>query len=313
MVHVFYADNDYYLSKCEQVMREYGTMDQTIMHCIFLGPAGVGKSSLLKRLLHKPLNSKRTSTQAAEKPVQVEIIRDVTTTTAQVSGFDWKEIENPVSHASILIGQLSTSVGNPVSSGQFSLKQKKQIEDPFPEQSSEIQEVIKEYHSTTHDPKTKIPEQREQVSKQQSSDSPQTHSPAEVTILSESITSKSTHSQLDMSLDFFRHVLKQEGVYGMKKHLDNMWTLYLTDSGGKPEFQELLPALVVGPCVFFIVLPLNRNLKDKYEVEYVRPDEQKYMRKYLSSLTVQEDLCAPLQALPSPSTRIKTIMKSNQG
>ena len=283
-------------------MREYGTMDQTIMHCIFVGPAGVGKSSLLKRLLHKPLDSNRTSTQAAEKSVRVEIIRDVTTTTAQVSGFDWKEIENPVSQASVLIGQLSTSIADPASSGQPK-KPKKQIPDPLtwsPEQSSAIQEkVVKEYHPTTHDPKREIPKEKGEVlvSKVQSSESPQIHSPTEVTNLSKSNTSKSSNSKFNMSLDFFRHVLKKEGVSGMKKHLDNRWTLYLTDSGGQPEFQELLPALVVGPCVFFIVLPLNRNLNMKYEVEYVRPDEQKYMRKYLSSLTVQEDLLRSLASI----------------
>ena len=291
----FYADNDYYLSKCEQVMHESGTMDQTIMHCIFVGPAGVGKSSLLKRLLRKKLVSKRTSTQAAEKSVQVEIIRDVTIS---------------ISQASLLIGQLSTNIGDPASSGQLTLKPKKQIQDPLtrsPEPSFTIQEVIKEYHPTTHDQKREIPEQKGQVlvSKEQSSESPQVHSPAEVTISSESITSKSSHSNFNMSLDFFRHVLKEEGVSGLKKHLDNRWTLYLTDSGGQPEFQELLPALVVGPCVFFIVLPLNRDLNMKYEVEYVRPDEQKYMRKYLSSLTVQEDLLRSLASIASTEYKDK--------
>lgn len=79
----YYADN-HYLSMCERVMREQGTLDQTIMHCIFVGSPGVGKSSLLKHLLRIPvkLGPKRTSTQALENPVQVEIIRDVSTTSA---------------------------------------------------------------------------------------------------------------------------------------------------------------------------------------------------------------------------------------
>ena len=154
-------------------MRESGTMNQTVMHCIFVGPAGVGKSSLLKRLLRKKLVSKRTSTQAAEKSLRVEIIRDVTTTTAQVSGFDWKEIENPILQGSVLIGHLSTSIRDPASSGKLTLRPKKQILDPLTrslEQSPAMQ-VVKEYHSTTHDPKKKIPEQKGQAlaSKQQSS------------------------------------------------------------------------------------------------------------------------------------------------
>ena len=38
---LFYAD-DYYLSVCEQAVCESGATDQTIMHCIFVGPARVG-------------------------------------------------------------------------------------------------------------------------------------------------------------------------------------------------------------------------------------------------------------------------------
>ena len=89
-------------------MRESGKMDHTIMHCIFVGPPGVGKSSLLKRLLRMKLDPNRTSTQVVEKSVKVEIIRDVSTAVAQVSGLDWKIMEDPISQASELIGQLST-------------------------------------------------------------------------------------------------------------------------------------------------------------------------------------------------------------
>ena len=81
--------------------------------------------------------------------------------------------------------------------------------------------------------------------------------------------------------------------------------LYLTDSGGQPEFQELSPALVVGPCVFFVVLPLNKELNEKYEVEYMRPDDQKYIQKYLSSLTLQEDLMRSLASIASTKYKDK--------
>lgn len=98
------TDDGYYLSICEQVMHRSGTIDQTIMHCCT--PAGVGKSSLLKRLLNMKLDQTRTSTQTAERSVKVEI-RDVSTKVAQVSDFDWKIIEDLTIQASGLIGRLS--------------------------------------------------------------------------------------------------------------------------------------------------------------------------------------------------------------
>ena len=235
--------DDYYLSICEQVMRESGAMDQTIMHCIFVGPAGVGKSSLLKRLLRMKLDPKRISTQIAEKSVQVEVIRDVSITTAQVSGLDWQKIEDLDSQASGLIGQLSTK--------------------------------------------------HEQAMKKVS--------PKPAT--SESLDSEPLErSQFSKTIDYFRKVLKEKGVSGLRQHV-NPWTLYLTDSGGQPEFQELLPALVVGPCVFFVVVPLDKDLRRKYIVEYLRPDEQKC--QYPSSLTVQEDLLRSLASIASTKYKDK--------
>ena len=63
-----YLDVDHYLSICEKVIQEQGEMNQTIMHCMFLGAAGVGESTLMKRLLGKEVNIEdRTSTQIAEK------------------------------------------------------------------------------------------------------------------------------------------------------------------------------------------------------------------------------------------------------
>ena len=80
-------------------------------------------------------------------------------------------------------------------------------------------------------------------------------------------------------------------------YISNPQTIYLTDSGWQPEFQELLPALVVGPCVFIIVLPLDKDLKEKYKVKYVRP--KKHMQTYSSSLSMEEDLLCSLATIAS--------------
>ena len=103
--------------------------------------------------------------------------------------------------------------------------------------------------------------------------------------------------QFSKTIDFFRYVIKERGV--SRVHVNNPCTLYLTDSGGQPEFQELLPALVVGPCVFFVVFPLHKDLNTKYEVEYERPDENKQIQKYTSSLTIKQDLMRSLATIAS--------------
>ena len=288
---VFSADN-HYLAMCEQVMRESGKMDQTIMHCIFVGPPGVGKSSLLKRLLHMKLDPIRTSTQVVEKSVRVEIIRDVSTAVAQVSGIDWLIIEDPISQASGLIGQLST---NPV---KISKVGDQEIEGTITQASGKIGELSakekkEENLSTVGNSNEQVSGQMVQIPKSK---------------VSKHITSESSepsqHYQFHKISDFLRYVLKKKGVFRLQQNI-NPWTLYLTDSGGQPEFQELLPALVVGPCVFFVVLPLNKELNEKYEVEYMRPDDQKYIQKYLSSRTLQEDLMRSLASIASTKYKDK--------
>ena len=108
-----YPDVDHYLSICEKVIQEQGEMNQTIMHCMFLG---VGKSTLMKRLLGKEVNSEdRTSTQIAEKSVRV-----VSTAVAKVSDLTWKEIDDTAVACGIM-GQML--MGQEMESTQANQKQ----------------------------------------------------------------------------------------------------------------------------------------------------------------------------------------------
>ena len=309
-MNVFIYADDYYLSVCEQAIRESGATDQTIMHCIFVGPAGVGKSTLLKRLLRMKLDQTRTSTPVAEASLRVDFVRKMSTSVdfvrkmstsvAWASGFDWKIIEDPMTQASALIVQLS-------------------------EKSEKVNVSTKDNHSTEKAEQASRPQKNlPNLQLEKRDDSQNTSSSAEVPNTSQTITSpsntqttnvpakapkmvqvtnslagpKSLHSkasQPSKTINFFRRVLKERGV--SRVHDDNPCTLYLTDSGGQPEFQDLLPALVVGPCVFIIVFPLHKDLNSTYEVEYERPNEGKRIHKYTSSLTIKEDILRSLASI----------------
>ena len=101
-MYVFYPGVDHYLSIYKRIIQEQGETNQTIMHCIFLGAAGVGKSCLMKRLLGEKVDIEdRTSTQIAEKSVRV-----VSTAVAKVSDLTWKKIDDNAV-ACGLMGQMS--------------------------------------------------------------------------------------------------------------------------------------------------------------------------------------------------------------
>ena len=333
---LFLVDVDHYLSICEQVIHEHGEMDQTIMHCVFLGAAGVGKSSLMKRLLHLKLDPNRTSTQIAEKSMRVEV-RDVKTGVAQVSGLDWKIIEDPSTQACGLLGQMLTTqekeskeerrltVGETYTQApeqrevKSTLKQASELNGKMStkiERESKEENRLKRDNSAVGKASELAPEQ---IKKRSTQDRAQigsikqhkvlreknqiTDTPANVLDSSEHTTSKSQPLQFSR-IDFFRDVLNKKGLSGLKQHIDNPWTLYLTDSGGQPEFQELLPALAVGPCVFFVVFPLDKDMKKEYKVEYIRP-EQKCMKIYTSSFNLQDDLMRSLASIASTKYKNK--------
>ena len=89
--------------------------------------------------------------------------------------------------------------------------------------------------------------------------------------------------------------------WSKRKNLDaGHWTLYLTDTGGQPEFQELLPILVCGPSLFFLVFRLDLDLNSRYKVEYINSSGESIV-PYESGLTMQETLLQSLATIASTS------------
>ena len=77
----------------------------------------------------------------------------------------------------------------------------------------------------------------------------------------------------------------------VEKLLEDSLTIHFTDTGGQPEFQEVLPAVVSGPSLFFLVFSLFSGLKSRYKVWYDSDDNA-----HESRFTVKEVL---LQCLAS--------------
>ena len=70
--------------------------------------------------------------------------------------------------------------------------------------------------------------------------------------------------------------------------LDKSMTIFYTDTGGQPEFHEVLPALVAGPTMFLLVFNLLESLDSLYRVTYECSSNQYEI--YNSSFTVKDVL-----------------------
>ena len=116
--------------------------------------------------------------------------------------------------------------------------------------------------------------------------------------LSKSSSAKSDVADPKLAVSFCRSALQRNLQNAEKILRDKGWLVYLTDTGGQIEFQELLPVLVTGPSLFFLVFRLDHNLDKRFTVEYVRPNGT-LSEPYQSTFTVKEALLQSLASIAS--------------
>ena len=262
------AEERKHLAACERAMKEKGSLEQIAMHCVFLGLPRSGKSSLIRRLLGKRL-SVSTSTGVTDNTIKVEIRKS----TAQVSGLQWCELEDLDDEAVLVMCNVSRTAP----ADETSLT----TDDPVrsqPGKAFSLSQFFRNLFTRGHRSK-----QHKAALSSPSLVEPQ--SPGE----------QGMKSPLDVFRDAFRK--KQSKL---EELVDEPWMLYITDTGGQPEFQELLPILVSGPSLFFLVFSLHLELNKRFQVEYITSHGIAAV-PYEAGLTVQEMLLQSLATIASTS------------
>lgn len=83
--------------------------------------------------------------------------------------------------------------------------------------------------------------------------------------------------------------------------MDDSLILVCTDTGGQPEFQEVLPALIAGPTVFMLVFRVTDQLDDLFQIQYEQSADQKSV-PYMSSFTLKQVILQSLASIASITT-----------
>ena len=79
--------------------------------------------------------------------------------------------------------------------------------------------------------------------------------------------------------------------------LDKSMTIFYTDTGGQPEFHEVLPALVAGPTIFLLVFSLLEPLNSLYRVTFESAANEYEI--YNSSFSVKDVLMQCISSITS--------------
>ena len=261
------SDPQKFVDEIDKAVRNDAKISRKLAHGILVGPTGAGKSSLMDRLLgRKRRKGFSSSTGVSESVVMIDV--DLTNPSkflsATVEGDAWKEVE------------FDTSVARQVEEGIASQPKGDKIqplEEPTPppnagEELLESSSLLQNASQTTStDPKSAVTTQSIAV-----------------------IVSAPTVRQ---AID---HIVKKCGGTKQFKHLlKKSFSLYLRDTGGQVEFQEMVPLLISGPSIFFFVFRLDLDFKEKFRVTY-RKSEGESLNSYTSSITTEE---AFLQSLAS--------------
>ena len=297
------------------MIQQKGMLTLTIMHGMISGLPRVGKSTMLSQLFGlKPTSSpaalpqpptaatvENPSTGVAEKIPPVTVKRSTTLFgTASGPGMTW-ELQTLDSEAIGLLKAIITTVEDEAghtSDSEISSTSSTAVhsspEQPRPPVSKKLAGLITAFKQhLTHRSKT-----HQSQFPTVDSDCP------EESRVSEERGATAAIPGLKLPDELFRDAYRSSQKDTIQSLLDGSFTIYLTDTAGQPEFQELLAALVAGPSVFFLVFKLTDSLNDQYVVEYVRPGAKK-SKPYISSFTVKEVLLQSLASIACTCSHVR--------
>ena len=253
-------------------MERNGIIRRTVIQGFFVGPARSGKNCLMNRLLQRIPSRVSPSTGVADSVVQVKCRtkgKSIFPAVAQIDGSTWRAMDDDDQVLDFM--QVVAESGGQVTNSHAC------VTELFHTHSVEISHGVVEENIAQDMPVYDAPNQQ----------TLSTISPSACT------------SGLPKTI--FSEAVKRKGL--PKSLTREMKSLYLTNTGGQVEFQDVLPLLVSGPSIFFYTFRLDKDLNDKYEIQYELSGNRK-SDPYRSSLTTLEGIIQTLASIDAMVTYI---------
>ena len=249
---------DKYVKAFQDAVEKNGSLTMYMAQCMPFGPPSVGKTCLLYRLLNRDAPGEPATLEKLGSGPNSTIVVDNRKMIHIIDdGGDWKEIEN--------------------------------LEEVYIKSSTESQFCHENSPVFTSSPvNDSVMPLFPDESKLKAGNVRVRPSPDSYT--STSVTDNSLLNEVLKSM-------KSKDMTKVKKLLNDTILVSYTDTGGQPEFQEVLPALVAGPTIFVLIFCLAKGLNTKYDVTYRTSDDKS--APYASSFTVKEVFLQCLSSIAS--------------
>ena len=279
------VDNNF-IAIMEDSVRRKGTIDHTAVHGVIVGPGRSGKNSLMNRLMGEGPPSDpdyiSPSTGVLENIVKVEV-KKLCTVAAAVKNLVWKRLDYDEEALELIMTTAkSHTASDDVDASSTIIYSHDRVSSAIIEVQGMDTSATSSMISTSDVVKLdKGSIVHMEGDDDDSKDQPNVHS--------------SDDAAHEKPLDIFKRAVKLRRMDALREHLESSWSLYLTNTGGQMEFQELLPLLVCGPSVFFITFPLDKNLQEHYTVKYQYPDGSE--KAYKSPSTLMDEILQTLATI----------------
>ena len=291
------GESETFIQGVKEAIVNSGTIDRKHAHSMFVGPPGSGKSSLMYRLLQRKYNLQSRSTGVCNPVVIVDISTDNPSTFHSVTVIDatWKEIEYDES----LVRQMN--MASLTASSSKEVKEEPSFQETADPSTGDAVPESSSFRSTfTH---------AETVSVQSHRTTTKLSYRAIGIVISGSeseIRELINASESDISEMLNAVIKKYGGFKEFRKFLTKSYSLYLRDTGGQVEFQEMISLLIFDPSIFFFVFRLDLEFQSKFTIKY-RVSESESTNCYTSSITTEEALLqflASVYAMDTSSGRV---------
>lgn len=322
-------------------MKKKGRMTMNLIHCMPFGPPCVGKTCIKARLAGKTPKGKPArrdesggiihsgeqsfSTGAAEPVLKLMVEVEPSVSTTYYEGEErWtqynfnEEVVSVMKNLKVRIAGFDQvhnidkvdqeTVPMPTTELETSMKLK-----GSPAQTDELDENIelKDIVMPTVDLKESIESMGNQQKKQnvvtehKSTDSEMVDVTEQEETKSSSPPKEVVNSDpLQLIRDVFQSIVDPSAAKAFAFHR----IIHFTDTGCQPEFQEIIPMLVSGPSLFFLVFSLAAGFNSKYKVEY-RDACERLAEPYTSIFTVKEVMLQCLGSIKCIGTKRKVSGK----
>ena len=244
--NIMYTEEQH-IAAVQKAMTEKGKpLNHTIIHGVFVGPARSGKNSLMERLLGRMPSSVSPSTGVADNVVQIKVMQKSSTIVANVEDHIWTLMDDDDEAVKLTLISTNTLESDSSTESDMTLEELQPSGSQIQTSLSEFSEAFIESVEKLNKPDMSVEDSVKSKDKKQVE-----HAVPNISAMLKS-RQPLKGSLLPIPLiDIFKQALGRKSSTDLQKYFKKSWSLYLTNTGGQIEFQEVLPLLVTGPSLFF--------------------------------------------------------------